>query len=899
MEKILFIAPHLSTGGLPQYLVKKVELLKGEFEVYLIEYNNSTGGKLVIQKNKILDLVDEDKFFMLDDNKEETLEIIKNIKPDIVHLEEIPEYFMSYDLARKIYNVDREYFIVETSHDSSFNTNHKIFFPDKFMFVSDWQIQQYKNIDIPKILVEYPIEYQERLHRVKTLIKLGLDPSKKHILHVGLFTPRKNQAEFFEYARSLPEYQFHCLGNQAGNFEYYWKPLMEDKPDNIVWWNERTDVERFYGCMDLFLFTSRGSDNDKETMPLVIREAISHQIPQLLYNLPVYLNYFDKFDSIDYLNYDDLDSNINLIRSTLNKDGINPSEEAYVVCTYPVSDAITQTTKECIESLKKDGRKIIISAHTPVPKELQKMVDYTFNDSNNILTKHTYYSGYTYHTDLYNTHVNLRGENNDRYHGPACYTSFFNPATFAKSLGIKKLHFINFDYILKDKSYIDYISNILNKKDTFFGEYQAQEGPCYYTYFFSAKPEAMLEVMPTIHTAREYDNLMDKFGAESNGIENLTYHMFKDYDNNHIEPKELFDSNAEKYFEFEDYSMVEYYTILPTDVDNHFCPWVTISNAKESKLIHYTVIKNGELIIDRKLEVRGKYSFWDLVKYNLSDNFSVKFEVSDLESGEHIITHKFDLNEDYFLNIMPNNGSFKWKGNRDEYENKKIKLLHLVTEPKTNKKEIRSIKNIKDFCKKMDIVYDQRINKIWKKTPPSSTCNRPNDVQDKPGYYKLAPGHYGCYLAHKNAICHGTNSDYDYILIFEGDVIIDSDYNELYESLKRFSRIAKEQDQDLIGFGNPHQNRNLNGPKVEDIYTDVTPFIPAQSYLINNDKLDKIKNKFNNLPWDAFDMWICNVAQLKVGTAEKIYTKHLPGFSIIEQEFKSTDENSPLIYADE
>ena len=81
MKKILFIAPHLSTGGLPQYLVKKVELLKGEFEIYLIEYNNSTGGKLVIQKNKILDLVDNDKFFMLDDNKEITLEIINRIKP--------------------------------------------------------------------------------------------------------------------------------------------------------------------------------------------------------------------------------------------------------------------------------------------------------------------------------------------------------------------------------------------------------------------------------------------------------------------------------------------------------------------------------------------------------------------------------------------------------------------------------------------------------------------------------------------------------------------------------------------------------------------------------------------------------------------------------------------------
>jgi hypothetical protein len=41
--------------------------------------------------------------------------------------------------------------------------------------------------------------------------------------------------------------------------------------------------------MDLFLFTSRGTNTDKETMPLVIREALSYQIPTLIYNLPVYL----------------------------------------------------------------------------------------------------------------------------------------------------------------------------------------------------------------------------------------------------------------------------------------------------------------------------------------------------------------------------------------------------------------------------------------------------------------------------------------------------------------------------------------------------------------------------------------------------------------------------------
>ena len=56
MKKILYIAPHLSTGGLPQYLFKKIELLRDEFEIHVIEYNNSTGGRFVVQLNKIKDL---------------------------------------------------------------------------------------------------------------------------------------------------------------------------------------------------------------------------------------------------------------------------------------------------------------------------------------------------------------------------------------------------------------------------------------------------------------------------------------------------------------------------------------------------------------------------------------------------------------------------------------------------------------------------------------------------------------------------------------------------------------------------------------------------------------------------------------------------------------------------
>ena len=925
MQKLLFIAPHLSTGGLPQYLTKKIELLKEEFDISLIEWADCTGGRLVVTKNKILDLVDKNQFFTLGEDKTELFDLIERIQPDIIHLEEIPEYFMDGDIARKLYSTKREYFLVETSHDSSMNTDNKLYFPDKFMFVSNWQIEQYKDINVPKVLVEYPIEYVNRPDRTKALAKLNLDPRKKHILHIGLFTPRKNQSEFFEYAKSLPNHQFHCVGNQADNFKWYWEPLMEDKPNNITWWDERTDVDNFYQSMDLFLFTSRGTDNDKETMPLVIREAISYKIPLLIYNLEVYENYFENFKTVSYLDYNDKEYNLKAINLLLKyktpkvvkleKDEYiemtspskpkNPKEEAYVVCTYPNTQAAINTTIDCINSLRKNSnRKIIISSHYAVPKELQDMVDYVFYEKNNLLTKHTFYSSYTYHTDLFNTHVNLRGEDNDRYHGPACYTSFYNPATFASSLGIDKLHYVNFDYILKDEEYIDYISDILETHDTFFGEFKAQEGKCYYTYFFSARPEAILKHCKFIETEDQYNNLMSEYGSESNGIENLYYNIFKNNKSNYIESREKFDSDAEKYFDFEDYSMVEYYTILPTSVPNKFCPWVTISNNNESKLIHYTVKRNGYLIIDRKLEVKGKFTFWDLVPYSLNDNTVVNFHITDLTTGDFIKEHTFNLNKEYFLNKMPNNGSFEWKGEMGVGHNKKIKLLHLVTNPLTDIKEQRSIENLKLFCNRHDIDYDMRVNKIWKELPPADTCVRPEHIAFKPapigdGFGKLTPGHYGCFLAHKNAICSESNKDYDFILIFEGDVIIDKNLeDELYPSLFRFNKIACDNSLDLVGFGNPLSSTKILGTQIEDVYTSPIHFVPAQSYLIPNQSLNNWKFKLENEKWEAWDLWIMNIGRMKTSIADKVYTKHLPGFSLVDQKEKNKNNDNPLIFID-
>jgi hypothetical protein len=307
MKKLLSITPHLSTGGAPQVLVKRIELIKDHYEIYVVEYSNISD-HFIIQKNRIKKLIDFDKFFTLGNNKMELLNIINRIKPDFIHLEEIPEMFMDYKVAKELYKTNREYKIFETTHSSDFDVNKKLFFPDKFIFVSQFNCFKFNKFGIPTEVVEYPVEKKPRLlsAKRKSMIELGLDPSYKHILNVGLFTPRKNQAYAFDIARKLENEKIllHFVGNQAENFKYYWEPLMKNKPKNCIIWGERDDVEKFYNACDIFLFTSMGFRFDKELNPLVIKEALEIQIPQLLFPLDVYCSKYDNEPLITYLNGD-------------------------------------------------------------------------------------------------------------------------------------------------------------------------------------------------------------------------------------------------------------------------------------------------------------------------------------------------------------------------------------------------------------------------------------------------------------------------------------------------------------------------------------------------------------------------------------------------------------------
>ena len=311
-KKILFVAPHLSTGGMPQYLYEYIKFLNTDYDVHVLEWDDVTGGVLVVSKNKIKSIINESNFYTLSTDKSYIYEIIKKINPDIIHFQETPESFISTDILDIIYKDNRKYNIVVTTHSSYTEPSKLIYLADKFILVSNWSMGKFNKElgkNIPCDIWEYPseiIEYDKELAKKE----LGFELDYKHVLNVGLFTSNKNQSELIKIASlsKNEKIKFHFVGNQAMNFEEYWKPLMQNLPSNCVWHGERDDVDKFYKASDLFYFPSK-----LELNPLSVKEAISYGLPILLRKLNVYTN---EIPNSEWLT-DDYKTNKNILYNKL------------------------------------------------------------------------------------------------------------------------------------------------------------------------------------------------------------------------------------------------------------------------------------------------------------------------------------------------------------------------------------------------------------------------------------------------------------------------------------------------------------------------------------------------------------------------------------------------------
>lgn len=108
--------------------------------------------------------------------------------------------------------------------------------------------------------------------------ELGISPEKRVLLTAGEMIPRKNQALLLEVLRRLndPTLTLVILGHGKLQDELKAKAGALGVEQQVIFPGYRTDVFRFYGMADLFLFPSL-----QEGLPVAVMEAMAAGLPVL------------------------------------------------------------------------------------------------------------------------------------------------------------------------------------------------------------------------------------------------------------------------------------------------------------------------------------------------------------------------------------------------------------------------------------------------------------------------------------------------------------------------------------------------------------------------------------------------------------------------------------------
>jgi len=888
-KKILIITPHLSTGGAPQVTLNKIQLLNELYEIKCVEYA-FVAWTFVVQRNKIINLLG-DNFHSLGENKLELIDLINDFNPDVISMEEFPEFFMDDVVTKQLYRDDRNYTILETTHDSSFPVNAKRYFPDKFIFVSAFNAFRYSIYDIPYEIVEYPVDYKIKDQK-KYQKELNFDPTYKHVINVGLFTRRKNQSYIFDIAKKLKNYKikFHFIGNQADNFKDYWEPLLTNKPNNCVIWGERNNVDDYIQASDLFLFPSKGDRNNKELNPIAIKEALEYKMPMMLHNLDVYCGKYNDYENITFLT-GDIDKDSENLLNILKPYKESYDDELVMIGTYPNTKSREKLTLECIESVKRLGRKIMLVSHYPVPQEIQDKVDYYVYDKDNPITEHSYYTKFYNYKQDFDVEININGLKNTNQSLPVL-TNLINGFKSAKSLGFGKVFYITYDVILNidDVKYINDSFDEVNLYDAYLCTLPTNLGLGIETTAMTFKTDYFLNKLQHVTNQTIYKLECQRMNCH-NFLEDYFWNVFSKEENVKIISNEhhTFLINSGKGVS----SNSEYYSILP--IKNKPNKWIFyfFTYNIDNRDVSVEITEGGFVTFHGKFNILNNREFIKEIEYN---GRPITLKLEFYENGDKYKTETYELNETT-KNQYTNNGWFKYK------KLPKIKLVHLQTTNNDEREQLsrESLKRVSDY----GIEYVLHTNEPYKSLPPSHNCVRPQCVsmelfdEDKVNQLgtALTPPHYGCFESFKNGILSEFDNELDFLIVCEGDCLIESSIEEFVEKLKQSCDLVNEWDISYFSFGDTktldfgwHQSNVIKEIPGQDLLFITDKIIGLQCIMFPRKMKEFLHNQLRNHKWDAADIFfnlIFTEYGLNMGILKNRITTQVDGISLIDKEFKT------------
>jgi GR25 family glycosyltransferase involved in LPS biosynthesis len=171
-----------------------------------------------------------------------------------------------------------------------------------------------------------------------------------------------------------------------------------------------------------------------------------------------------------------------------------------------------------------------------------------------------------------------------------------------------------------------------------------------------------------------------------------------------------------------------------------------------------------------------------------------------------------------------------------------------------------------------------------------------NDEQVRELGTALTPSHYGCFESFKNGIMSEFDDSIDYLIVCEGDCIIEVPLHEFVEKVEKSYQIIEDNKIGYMSFGDVKTLEHgwLQSP--------VREVIPDQDLLFITDHIIGLQcigfprsvkkwllERLRNEKWDAADMFFNHIfygSPYKFGIVHNRLTTQAEGFSLIDKQEK-------------
>jgi len=222
----------------------------------------------------------------------------------------------------------------------------------------------------------------------------------------------------------------------------------------------------------------------------------------------------------------------------------------------------------------------------------------------------------------------------------------------------------------------------------------------------------------------------------------------------------------------------------------------------------------------------------------------------------------------------------------------KVKLVHLLTGADAREPEsVASLSQLQDY----GIDYVQHISELYTRLPPKENCLRPNDIAAEPGWYKLAPRHYGNFRAFQMGIVDEFTEDVDFLILCESDVVLDTPPDEFARKVFVYGDLITKHEIMYFSLGNNHNwdTKELVSSVVNQISTDAyvtDKIVGTQCIMFPKAIREFVRDCFLHSPWDASDLFLNSVfcpSKYKLGIVTNKLISQVDGLSLIDNKYKT------------